>query len=118
VAGRLWPFVDNGAGFLYAEMEGLEAMQVQLTDDQKAFIQEGIQTGRFAREEDALQEALSLWEVRERRRAEILAAVDRGEASFGRAEGRRVTTIEETAQLADDIKRRGLARLNAEQNRS
>jgi Arc/MetJ-type ribon-helix-helix transcriptional regulator len=93
-------------------------MQVQLTDDQKAFIQEAIQTGRFAREEDALQEALSLWEVRERRRAEILAAVDQAEASFGRGEGRRVTTREEAAQLADDIKRRGVARLNAEPNRS
>jgi Arc/MetJ-type ribon-helix-helix transcriptional regulator len=85
-------------------------MQVQLTDDQKAFIQ----AGRFAHEEDALKEALSLWEVRERRRAEILAAVDEAEASFARGEGRRVTTIEETAQLAGEIKRRGLARLNAE----
>ncbi|HMF78643.1 MAG TPA: hypothetical protein VK604_23505 [Bryobacteraceae bacterium] len=91
-------------------------MEVQLTDDQKAFIQEAIQTGRFAREEDALQEALSLWEGRERRRAEILAAVDQAEASFARGDGRRVTTREEAAQLADEIKRRGIARLNAEKN--
>ena len=91
-------------------------MEVQLTDDQKAFIQEAIQTGRFAREEDALQEALSLWEGRERRRAEILAAVDQAEASFARGDGRRVTTREEAAQLADEIKRRGLARLNAGKN--
>lgn len=110
--------MDNGAIFLYAEIKGLEAMQVQPTEDQKAFIQEGIQEGRFAREEDALKEALSLWEGRERRRAEILAAVDQAEISFARGEGRRITTIEQTAQLADDIKRRGLARLNAEQNRS
>ena len=110
--------VDNGSVLLYAEIKRLEAMQVQFTDDQKAFIQEAIQAGRFAREEDALREALSLWEVRERRRAEILAAVDQAEASFGRGEGRRVTSREETVQLADDIKRRGLARLNAEQNRS
>lgn len=91
-------------------------MEVQLTDDQKAFIQEAIQTGRFAREEDALQEALSLWEGRERRRAEILAAVDQAETSFARGDGRRVTTREETAQLADEIKQRGLARLNAGKN--
>jgi len=91
-------------------------MEVQLTDDQKAFIQEAIQTGRFAREEDALQEALSLWEGRERRRAEILAAVDQAEASFARGDGRRVTTREKAAQLADEIKRRGIARLNAEKN--
>jgi hypothetical protein len=63
-----------------------------------------------------LQEALSLWEERERRRAEILAAVDQAEASFARGEGRRVKTREEAAQLSDDIKRRGRARLNAEEN--
>lgn len=88
-------------------------MQVHLTDDQKAFIREAIQTGRFTREEDALQEALSLWEGRERRRAEILAAVDQAEASFARGEGRRITTRQEAAQLADEIKQRGLARLKA-----
>jgi Arc/MetJ-type ribon-helix-helix transcriptional regulator len=112
------PVVDNGAIFLYAETEGLDAMHITPTDDQRAFIRGGIQAGRFAREEDALKEALSLWEVRERRRAEIPAAVDQAEASLARGEGRRFTTIEETAQLADDIKRRGLARLHAEQNRS
>ena len=91
-------------------------MEVQLTDDQRAFIRLAIETGRYAREEDALQEALSLWEGRERRRAEILAAVDQAEASFARGAGRRITTREETARLADEIKRRGLARLTLEQN--
>jgi Arc/MetJ-type ribon-helix-helix transcriptional regulator len=90
-------------------------MEVQFTDDQKAFILDGIQTGRFAREEDALQEALSLWEVRERRRVEILAAVEQAEASFARGEGRRITTREEAARLAAEIKQRGLARLDSEQ---
>jgi putative addiction module CopG family antidote len=89
-------------------------MEVQLTDDQKAFIRDGIQTGRYTREEDALQDALFLWESRERRRAEILAAIDQAEASFARGEGRKVTTRQEAEQLADDIKRRGVDRLNAE----
>ena len=89
----------------------LKAMEVHLTDDQKAFIRQAIETGGYAREEDAVQEALSLWEERERRRAEILASVDQAEASLARGEGRRIATREETAQLADDIKRRGLARL-------
>ena len=91
-------------------------MEVHLTDDQKAFIREAIQTGRFATEEDALREALLLWEGRERRRAEILAAVDQAEASFARGEGRRIRTRKEAEQLADEIKRRGLARFNAEQS--
>jgi len=53
---------------------------------------------------------------RERRRTEVLAAVDRAEASFARGEGRRIRTREETAELADEIKRRGLSRLAAELN--
>lgn len=89
-------------------------MEVHLTDDQKAFIREAVQTGRYAGEEDAVQDALSLWEERERRRFEILAAVEQAEASLARGEGRRISTREETAQLADDIKQRGLARLNTE----
>jgi Arc/MetJ-type ribon-helix-helix transcriptional regulator len=82
-------------------------MEVRLTEDQKGFVRQAIESGRYVREEDALQEALSLWEGRERRRAEILAAVDQAEASFARGEGRRVTTREETTQLADEIKQRG-----------
>ena len=83
-------------------------MEVQLTDDQKAFARQAVESGRYRREEDALQEALSLWERQERRRAEILAAVDQAEASLARGEGRRVATEQEATQLADEIKRRGL----------
>jgi putative addiction module CopG family antidote len=90
-------------------------MEVHLTDDQKAFIRQAIDSGRYAREEDALQEALSLWELRERRRIEILAAVDQAEASFARGEGRRITTREEAAQIAGEIKTRGLSRLAGEE---
>jgi len=91
-------------------------MEVQLTSDQEAFIRHAIETGRLHRKEDAVQEAMSLWEDRERRRLEILASVDQAEASLARGEGRRITTHEEVAQLASDIKRRGMAQLAAEQN--
>ena len=88
-------------------------MEVGFTDDQKAFVRKGIESGRYRREEDAVQEALALWEGRERRRAEILAAVDQTEASFAGGEGRTITTRED---VADGIKRRGLSRLAAEDN--
>jgi Arc/MetJ-type ribon-helix-helix transcriptional regulator len=91
-------------------------MEVLLTSDQEAFIRQAIETGRLRRKEDAVQEAMSLWEERERRRLEILVAVDRAEASLTRGEGRRITTHEDVIQLAADIKRRGMARLAAEQN--
>lgn len=89
-------------------------MEVHLTDDQKAFIQQAINTGRYAREEDAVQEALSLWEERERTRAEILAQVDLAEVSLARGEGR-IITQESMRELAEEAKQRGRARLAAEQ---
>ena len=91
-------------------------MKVQLTPDQKAFVLQATESGRLRHEEDAVKEALSLWEERERRRLEILIAVDKAETSLARGEGRRVTTPEETKQLADEVKRRGIARLAAEQH--
>lgn len=89
---------------------------MHLTPDQEAFIRQAIETGRLHRKEDAVQEAMTLWEERERQRLEILLAVDQAEASLARGEGRRITTREEVTQLAADIKRRGMARLAAKQN--
>ena len=91
-------------------------MEVQLTPGQKAFVRRAIESGRLQREEDAVKEALSLWEERERSRLEILVAVDQAEASLARGEGRTITSQEETQQLAEDVKRRGLARFHSEQN--
>ena len=89
-------------------------MEVQLTPDQKAFVRDAIESGRLLREEDAIMEALSLWEERERIRADILAAVDEAEASLNRGEGR-IVTQESMRELAGEVKRRGRARLTAEQ---
>ena len=90
-------------------------MEVHLTPDQEAFVRQAIESGRLLREEDAVKEALSLWEERERRRLEMLVAVDKAESSLARGEGLTITTHEEVTQLAEDIKRRGMARLESEQ---
>ena len=89
-------------------------MEVDLTLDQRAFIRQAIEAGRFQRAEDAVREALSLWEERERRRAEILAAVDTAETSIARGEGRAVTQ-QSMRELANEVKQRGRLRLDAEQ---
>jgi Arc/MetJ-type ribon-helix-helix transcriptional regulator len=89
-------------------------MEVDLTPDQTALIRQAIETGRLHRPEEAAQEAFSLWEERERRRAEILAAVDIAEASIARSEGRLITE-ESMRQLTRDVSQRGRARLAAEQ---
>lgn len=88
-------------------------MGVQLTPDQKAFVRQALESGRLGHEEDAVKEAMSLWEERERRRLEILAHVDQAEASLARGGGRRITTYEEVKKLANDVKRRGMERLSA-----
>ena len=45
-------------------------MNVDLTPDQQAFVQQAIKSGRLANAEQAIEEALALWERRERRRLE------------------------------------------------
>ena len=89
-------------------------MEVHLTDDQRAFIRDAVEAGRLQSEEDAVRQAMLLWEEHERRRAEILAAVDSSEASLARGEGRSVTSRATTAQLAEDVKQRALQKLQAE----
>jgi Arc/MetJ-type ribon-helix-helix transcriptional regulator len=91
-------------------------MEVQLTLEQEALVRHAIESGRLQREEQAVQEALSLWEKRERRRLEILAAVEEAESSLQRGEGRDVPSARDVGQLVKDVKERGLKRLQAEQN--
>jgi len=88
-------------------------MDVQLTSDQKAFARRAVESGRLRNEEDAVQEALALWEERERQRAEFLLTLDDAKASLARGEGR-VITPESMRELAGEVKERGRARLLAE----
>jgi len=64
-----------------------------------------------------VEEALRLWEERERKRSEFLATIDAAEASLARGEGR-VISEQSMRELADEVKQRGQARLAAEQTRT
>ena len=88
-------------------------MDVELTPDQKAFARRAIETGRLHSEQEAVEEALALWEDRERQRAEFLLTLDDARSSLARGEGR-VITPESMRQLAGEVKERGRARLLAE----
>jgi Arc/MetJ-type ribon-helix-helix transcriptional regulator len=88
-------------------------MQIELTAEQTEFIRRAIETGRVKRSEEAVQQALVLWVERERLRDEILAEIDEAEASLSGAEGI-VITRASMRELAEDVKRRGRSRLNAE----
>ena len=92
-------------------------MNVELTPDQRAFVQRAIESGRFTREEEAVQEALALWEERERRRLEILAMLDEADASLARGEGIPITE-ESTMTLAEEAKQHLRRRIAAERSTS
>ena len=64
-------------------------------------------------EEEAIQEALALWEERERGRVELMATLDDARASLARGDGR-VITQESMRELAGEVRDRGRARLIAE----
>lgn len=92
-------------------------MEVQLTPDQQALVRDAVASGRLTGPEDAMQQALLMWEERERRRAEILASIDMAEASLARGEVRAITE-ESMRQLAEEVGQRGRARLAAEQRQA
>src|SRR5271157_3415473 len=99
------------------EFSYADAMNVQLTPEQKVFAQRAIASGRLSSEDDAVRQALALWEERERQRAEFLLTLNEAKASVDRGEGQDVTP-EAMRQLTAEVKARGRARLLAELNAS
>jgi Arc/MetJ-type ribon-helix-helix transcriptional regulator len=88
-------------------------MEVTLTSDQQAFVRLAMADGRLRSEEEAVAEALDLWEERERGRVAFRATLTDARASLARGEGRELTE-EGLQELAKSIKERGRARLAAE----
>jgi Arc/MetJ-type ribon-helix-helix transcriptional regulator len=85
-------------------------MEVELTSDQRAFARYAVEAGRLRSEDDAVEEALALWEERERRRIEFRATIDEARASQARGEGRPITQ-ESMRELSAEVRERGRARL-------
>jgi toxin ParE1/3/4 len=89
-------------------------MEVSLTADQRAFVRQAIASGRLRDEEEAVQEALALWEERERRRLELISSIGAATAAHERGEGKPISA-HSMRELANDVKARGRQRLAAEQ---
>ena len=89
-------------------------MELRFSAEQEAFIREGIASGRLQKPEDAFEQAMSMWEERERRRMEIVAAVHAADASVERGDGRTLTSREHIDALAQGVKQRGTERLSFE----
>jgi len=88
-------------------------MDGEFTADQLALIRQAIATGRLHRADEAVKEALGVWEQRERGRAEFLASVDEARAEIAAGEGIPLTQ-DSIRDLAEGVKRRGRERLAAE----
>jgi putative addiction module CopG family antidote len=71
--------------------------------DQEAFIRQAIASGRYRSAEDAVSDAMTRWENRERGRVELLAALEEGEADL---EAARYTDYTDATlgQLAGELK--------------
>jgi antitoxin ParD1/3/4 len=100
-----------------AIQSGAPGVQITLTPEQEEFVRQAVSTGRLHCAEDVVKEALSLWQERERGRAEFLVSLDEADASLDRGEGTPVTQ-ESMRALADDVKRRGRERVAAERPNS
>jgi Arc/MetJ-type ribon-helix-helix transcriptional regulator len=83
-----------------------EDMQIQLTPAQISFVDMGIQEGRFRGPEEAVQQALALWEKRERARVELLAFLDLADQELDAGGGETYTT-ETLRQLVASVEQRG-----------
>jgi Arc/MetJ-type ribon-helix-helix transcriptional regulator len=88
-------------------------MQIILTRGQEALVYRAIATGRLSSAEDAVTDALLLWEDQERARGEFLGSMDAARDAIVRGEGVEITS-ESMRSLAEDVKRRGRERRAAE----
>ncbi len=73
-----------------------------MTADQTAFVRQAIKADRLHRPEEAVREALSLVEERERRRAETLVAVAAAKVSLAAGKGR-IMTEGSMRQLSSEV---------------
>ena len=88
-------------------------MQIQLSPEQRSFIELGIQQGRFRDPGEAMQQALSLWTERERVRLELLAEIEAGDNS-PRENDAILDSDEEIADFLAGVEQQGSNKLRHE----
>ena len=88
-------------------------MEVVLTPTQESLIDAAVREGRLSGREDAMRQALALWEHEEMERRGLVAMIARADAEIERGEYVEVSTEEEIDALTADVIRRGQERLAA-----
>lgn len=79
-------------------------MELELTPDQKAFIERAVASGRYATAEAAVRDAMARWEETERARYELLASLDEAEADLNAGHYTDYTDAT-LPKLAEELKR-------------
>ena len=92
------------------------SMEVQLTPDQEEFIRKGMDEGRYKSADEAVQEAMAIWEDAQRSRLELLAALAEGDADI-EAGRYREYDANSSPSLAEELKREGRALRDRERER-
>ncbi len=87
-------------------------MEIDLTPDQEALIQYGVELGRFKDPSEAVRRALAIWEEVERNHMELLLSLDKAEADM--AAGNYIECDDAgLKELGEQIKREGRMRRSA-----
>ncbi len=84
-------------------------MQITLTEAQEALVRRAVQAGRLSSPEDAVTQALLLWEEQQRAREAFVASIEAGRQAITCGEGIEITP-DSMRSLAEDVKRRGRER--------
>lgn len=79
-------------------------MQIELTPEQDDVVRHAIASGRIARPEDAVAQAMAEWVERERERVAFIESIAEADASISRGEGIPIGTEEELDAFFDDIR--------------
>jgi putative addiction module CopG family antidote len=87
-------------------------MEIELTPEQDSLVNLAIEQGRFQKREDAVRDALALWEKRERARIELLAEIEAGD-NCSEEDDVVLDSEEAVAAFFEEIKQRGRATLAA-----
>jgi Arc/MetJ-type ribon-helix-helix transcriptional regulator len=85
-------------------------MQIELTPEQSSFVDLAVREGRLQRPEEAVQQAMMLWENRERARLELLSSLEIADSSIDAGEGE-IYTEADLHELVKSVRDRGMARL-------
>lgn len=91
-------------------------MQIDLTPEQDDVVRLVIASGRIARPEDAIAQAMDDWVERERQRLELIASLDEAEAEYERGESIRIDTEADAKAFFDAIRASYRAELEVERS--